>query len=421
MKILHISYQDDVPGANRAAYRLHTALQKIGLQSTFVTLNKLTDDITVIEKNRALRTYAALIIEACLERLLKRKNSPMFSFFLYTKIKLDIDFINSFDIVQLHWLGRATFDLKGLENFKGPVIWRLPDMHPFTGGCHYPGSCTQYMLGCQHCQYLRFPSSISYLFQKKHSLLRRIKNLHYVAPSRWLYECTVSALATQSAQTHHIATGVDTTKFKPINKADAISAIQQPHLLNKFVVLFGAISSTSDPRKGSAELLKALKLLKHDPSMDAFELVVFGASHDEELFQKFPNTTFLGIQNNESTMSEIYNICDVFVVPSLEENLPNTAIEALACGKPVVAFDIGGLPDIVNHKSNGYLAQPNSVKDLAEGIKWVRNNTKNEKLEDKARKQALNTCDETKISVEYKKLYTTLLSQCHNQENNNDL
>ena len=137
---------------------------------------------------------------------------------------------------------------------------------------------------------------------------------------------------------------------------------------NTIYITFGAISGTSVTRKGYSELVAALKKLDFD-----FSLLIFGSSSGE-IIQNIP-THFLGYINDDTTLNLIYNASDIFIVPSLAENLSNAIMESLSCGTPVVAFDIGGNSDMIEHKINGYLAKENDIDDLANGIKWVLENS----------------------------------------------
>jgi len=144
----------------------------------------------------------------------------------------------------------------------------------------------------------------------------------------------------------------------------------------KKYILFGAMNSTSDPRKGWDYLKKSLQKIdeKYSDLKNEVELLVFGSSYSEDV-EKLPfNVKFLGRFSDEIALSLIYNSADLFAAPSLEDNLPNTVLESLHCGTPVAAFDIGGMPDMIEHKNNGYLAELKNPTDLAEGILWSLNN-----------------------------------------------
>jgi len=133
------------------------------------------------------------------------------------------------------------------------------------------------------------------------------------------------------------------------------------------LVLFGAFGGTEDPRKGFTYLRDTFKLL---PDSSDIELVVFGSNQAEELDINLP-VHQIGRLQDVVSMVLLYSACDVFALPSLQDNLPNTLLESLACGTPCVAFDTGGISDIIQHQQNGYLATFKDTQDLANGIQWT--------------------------------------------------
>ena len=178
----------------------------------------------------------------------------------------------------------------------------------------------------------------------------------------------------------------------------------------KKLILFGAMSAVSDPRKGFQELTKAFKAI----SMDNIELVIFGSSKpDNPIDFGFP-AHYLGRFNDDISLRVLYSAADVMVTPSLQENLSNVVMESIACGTPVVAFNIGGNPDMIDHQKNGYLAKPYDTKDLAEGIKWILNYPYPDELRNNARQKVLENFEMTMVAEQYKSLYEGII----NHENN---
>jgi glycosyltransferase involved in cell wall biosynthesis len=160
--------------------------------------------------------------------------------------------------------------------------------------------------------------------------------------------------------------------YKPTNKGVARELLGLPH--DKQLILFGSLRTTSDRRKGFHLLQSALQDLSKTDWKDRLELVVFGYSQPENPPDLGFKIHYLGTLNDDLSLTLSYSAADVFVAPSMEDNLPNTVMESMACGTPSVAFKIGGMPDMIEHKKNGYLAQPYEVKDLAQGIVWVLEN-----------------------------------------------
>ena len=99
----------------------------------------------------------------------------------------------------------------------------------------------------------------------------------------------------------------------------------------------------------------------------------------------------------------IYNAADVFLLPSLSENLPNTIMEAMACGTPCVGFEVGGIPEMIDHKQNGYVARYKDAADLAEGIRYVLDNR--EELGRNAREKVMREYREEIVAKKYIEIY----------------
>jgi glycosyltransferase involved in cell wall biosynthesis len=194
---------------------------------------------------------------------------------------------------------------------------------------------------------------------------------------------------------------LDLNLYKPISKKSACHILNIPENNKHKHILFGAMSSTSNERKGFNQLVNTLSLMQEEN----FRLIVFGSEGYDQKDFGFP-TTYLGNLNDDETLVLAYSAADVMVLPSLQDNLPNTAVEAIACGTPVVAFNTGGLPDIVDHKENGYLAEAYNPKDLASGISWVLEDEERLKsLSENARDKALDTYALDKVAQQYIEYY----------------
>ena len=164
--------------------------------------------------------------------------------------------------------------------------------------------------------------------------------------------------------------------------------------------------SANDKHKGADLLVEALGIFGQS---DAAELVVFGNRAAGDLPDFKFKTTFLGTIVEEEKLAICYAAADVFVTPSIEDNLPNTVLESLACGTPVVAFTTGGIPDMVIHQHNGYLAQGASPEELAKGLDWVKNHANKMSLSEAARQTVLSTFSETVVAQQHIKLYQSIL------------
>ncbi|QLE51783.1 glycosyltransferase [Nostoc sp. C057] len=392
MKVLHLSTHDIGGGAARAAYRLHTGLQDIGLQSQMLVQEKSSNDKTVIApKIRLFQgiAKAKLTFESLpLKLYTQKKNTPFFIQWLPDRVIPKVAQINP-DIINLHWISGAFMQIETFSKLKRPLVWTLHDMWGFTGGCHVIGECDRYKVSCGACPQL---NSINEWDLSRWVWRRKVKawkniNLTLVSPSSWLAECARSSSLFQNLQIEVIPHGLDTQKYRPINQHFARETLKLPQ--DKKLILFGAIEATSDRNKGFHLLQPALQELSKAGWKDNFEVVIFGASQPENPPDLGFKTYYLGHLYDDLSLATIYSAADVMLVPSLQESFGQTASESLACGTPVVAFNSTGLKDIVDHQQNGYLANPYEVDDFAKGIAWILENEQRlEKLSFYARKKA---------------------------------
>ncbi|WP_297893756.1 glycosyltransferase [uncultured Desulfovibrio sp.] len=271
------------------------------------------------------------------------------------------------DIVHMHWAAASTIDFVSLRKISVPLVWTFHDVWPISGGCHCNMECTKWRVGCNKCPLLgaSFPGFdlAKLLWNYKHRAYRQV-NIEAICPSRWLADMTAASPLWRGKTVHHLGNAIDMRLFAPANKAEMRRLWGIPE--DKPVILFGATVSTI-PYKGFHLLLQALECLKKQGT-DA-HLVVFGenpAGND----LNFPSTS-VGFVHDPARLATLYAAADVFVIPSMQDNLPTTVLESSACGTPCVAFDIGGIPDMIIHNENGYLARKFDVVDLAHGIKLI--------------------------------------------------
>jgi glycosyltransferase involved in cell wall biosynthesis len=311
-------------------------------------------------------------------------------------------------LLHLHWLA----GLIDYASFFGtlpddyPIVWTLHDLLPMTGGCHYSAGCEAFVAGCGNCPQLsrRGERDLSQrYFQEKLSALRG-KNLHVVTPSRWLArEAGRSRMLSAARSVQVIPNGLDTAVFAP---SDRLSARRQLGLpADRVLVAFGA-ASVEVRRKGLAQILSALALL---PAELGIEGVVFG---EGALPSGAPPVHALGYVSDAARQALVYSAADIVAVPSLEDNLPQTGVEALACGVPVVGFDVGGIPDFVRPGQTGLLARPADAADLARQIAWLAEHG-HERLAmgHRAREVALREFGVQLQAQRYAALYATLLAE----------
>jgi glycosyltransferase involved in cell wall biosynthesis len=371
MKILHICSNDTSGGAARAAYRLHTGLRKSGIDSYMLVQDKKSDDPYVIGPKTSIQRGKAMVRKGLaslpLSMYPNRKKASWSYPWLPDNLHKTINDINP-DIVNLHWINNGFMNINNLPKINAPIVWTLHDMWPFTGGCHYAGDCKKYTEGCSNCPQLecKRKRDLSYKgFKKKQKIYSKV-DLNIVVLCKWMERCVKESILLSDTNITRIPNGLDSDMFRPIEKNIARDILGLPK--DRKIVLFGAMNSTSDKRKGFKYLKEALEYLSKKEK--DLLLVVFGSSHDKDI-EKLPfQTKFLGRLGDDQTLALAYSSANVFVAPSKEENLANTILESFACGTPCVSFDIGGFPDMIEHKVNGYLAKHFDIKDLASGIEY---------------------------------------------------
>ncbi len=378
-KVVHIQYSID--SAGRAAIRLQHAFNNVDVQSCIVSLQHSMHGNTSI---KYLGPNARLIsrVEDKIQAYLTKKCNKQLGTFSYPVLGNNVarlEEVKNADIIYIHWA------LKGLLNFRSvkqiaslnkPVIIFLHDMWNITGGCHHSFTCEKYKTeGCNDCP--MFPAVkkndlSAKEFRKKMQLYSKYNNLYFVSPSKWLYNCAKESLLTKNKPVFYIPNLIDNIIFKPADKTVARQILNID--VTETIIAFGAVSVNS-PYKGWVYLQKALELLKQDDTIKNISVLIFGSGYDKDIAASIPfKTKFMGFLQDEYSTALVYNAADVFIVPSLADNLPTTVQESLSCGTPVVGFQVGGIPDMISHKKNGYLAKYKDSGDIAEGIKFCINN-----------------------------------------------
>jgi glycosyltransferase involved in cell wall biosynthesis len=311
------------------------------------------------------------------------------------------------DILNLHWIAGFVDLGTFFDQVDVPVVWTLHDMNAFTGGCHYNVGCERYKSTCGACPQLGSDDDRDLsraIWQRKSGAYQSAIDagqLQIVAPSRWLASEARQSSLFDDVPVHVIPYGLDTTAFQPRETAGVREAIEIPD--HHRVLLFVA-QSTKNHRKGFNLLQEALQEL----SADAVTLVSIG-SHPLEA--DLPHVHLGSIQSN-LLLSVFYSLADVFVIPSRQDNLPNTVLESMACGTPVVGFGVGGVPDMVRPGETGWLAEPEDASALRQAIAGA--------LSDETERNRMADCcrqiveEEYTLDVQaraYKSLYESLLNR----------
>lgn len=415
MRILSLSSTDIDGGAAVAAFRLHKGLQSICVDSNMFVQSKAGKDKKVMTLYPGwMKQIISAMVKFDSVPLLaypKRKRTIFSPAILPNNLYAKVKTISP-DILNLHWITGGYMRIETLQKFKIPMVWTLHDMWPFTGGCHYDEECSKYTEICGRCPQLGSlrQKDLSYsVFARKMKAWQRL-DLTIVAPSRWLAECARSSTLFKNFPVEIIPYGLDTEIYKPIPKENAREVWGFPQ--DKKLILFGGVNAASDKRKGFQFLEPAIRELTNHGFVGKLEIVIFGSSAPDNPPDFGFKAHYMGHLHDDKHLATLYSAADLFIAPSLQDNLPNTVMESLSCGTPVVAFNIGGIPDMVEHRINGYLAKAQSTTDLACGIKWVlEGDNRSTALGDAGRKKAVKEYSLEVQARRYLDVYNELLSR----------
>lgn len=406
MNIIHISTSDKVGGAALAANRLNKAFNQTGKNSKMIVLTASTtnnDIITIAKRKKKYITKLKLVLTESLKRYLLKPNYTISlgwcGYDLYKRKE-----VVEADVIYIHWTGFGLLSIKGIAKIlelNKPTFIFMHDMWFITGGCHHSFECDAYKSHCIKCPKIEntlFKSIVSRTFSLKKEYCSKYKNLHIITPSNWLANCVRQSAIFNKNCISVIPNLIDTKLFKPIDRQVAREILNLP--TDKKIILFGAFGGKSDIYKGWNYLVSSITKLERDDIV----IALFGGniSDNDKQLLKFPIYS-LGYLHDEYSIMLLYNAANVFVTPSLAENFPNTILESLACGTPVVGFNVGGIPDLIKHKQTGYLANYKDEIDLANGINWVLDNN-NEQLKERLHQIVCDNYSPDKIIEKHEKL-----------------
>jgi glycosyltransferase involved in cell wall biosynthesis len=412
MKVVHLSTTDIIGGASRGAYWLHRALREIGVESLMLVDRKASDDDSVVEvaggARRILRAARARLDDLPLTRYRKTADSYWSVGWVPHRVERDVAALAP-DVVHLHWINNGYVPIDALPRLGRPLVWTLRDMWAFTGGCHYTAGCERYRSGCGACPQLNSDRTVDLSTRVFEAKTRRWQELDlFLVPiSRWLAERARSSPLFAETPMEVIPNGVDIARFSPRDRAQAKERFgvkpENP------LIVFGAVNPTADARKGFEPFREAVARLGGDGWSSRAEVIVFGAEGPPP--SDAPPMRFIGRLDNDDTLATLYSAADVTVAPSKQEAFGKTLIESFACATPVVAFRSGGPVDIVDHRHNGFLAEPFDSGALAEGIAWcLEAPERASQLGRHGRAKAETAYDIHVVAARYRDLYRRILN-----------
>lgn len=379
MKVLLVNTSESNGGAAIAASRILEALRDEGIDVTMMVCSPESHGEAVVSVGGRLQKQWCFIWERFviwINNRLSRKNLFKVSI---ADTGIDITKTKEFkqaDIINLHWVNQGMLSLRGIGKILRSgkqVVWTMHDMWPFTGICHYAYDCSGYENACGNCHFLHSPGRrdlSSLVFHRKKKMFSQANNLSFVAVSSWLADRARSSMLIKPFAVHVIPNVLPLDKFSIIDRSKARNDLG---IIEPYVISFGA-ARIDDPIKGFNYLTEALRLLLESGNFkrEEIRLLVFGNIRDASILEKVPVPySNLGYINDPGIMSQIYSASNTTVSSSLYETFGQTMIESMSCGSVPVSFNGSGQADIINHLSNGYLAERMSAKSLAEGIAWA--------------------------------------------------
>lgn len=415
MKVGLLNSFDSGGGAAIATYRLHCGLRSIGIDSNMMVMRKSLNDPSVIGADPSSLILKSIVhfarrrdwqvTQQCITRGNQFFSPARCPDFLAEKVRE----LNP-DLLHLFWVNSGFMRIETLPKFKRPLVWTLHDMWPFTGGCHYDGGCGRFKLSCGSCPVLESGTKhdLSWsIFNRKLKSWQGVPVV-VVATSHWLADMARASLLFRDRRIEVIPNGLDTEKYRPFDKEFAREVYGFPR--DKRLILFSAFSATTDKRKGGQFLLPALQELAQTHLGKEAELVILGASRPQDAPALGMKVHYMGHFHDEISQALLYSAVDVTVAPSMQENLSNAVMESLSCGTPVVAFNIGGMPDMVEHRASGYLAKPFASGDLMDGLIWtLEDSIRHSALSRRARASVLERYTLEKVANRYRELYQGVL------------
>jgi glycosyltransferase involved in cell wall biosynthesis len=410
MRVLIVNTSERTGGAAVAANRLMKALNNNGVKAKMLVRDKESDNLTVVGLPKSPMLHWHFLWERfVIFCRLHFSRKHLFEIDI-ANTGSDITKLREFqeaDVIHLHWINQGMLSLNSIHKILRsgkPVVWTMHDIWPATAICHLTLGCHYFINHCANCKYLPGgggSSDLSSRIWQKKQQIQADGNIYYVACSRWLESEAKASALLKGQKITSIPNPIDTHIYKKGNRQEARQRLGLP--LDKKLILF-ASQRVTNVNKGMSYLIDACRQLG-DLTKDLCEVVILGG-HAEEVLDQLPMKAHpLGYVNDEQRVIDVYNAADVFVLPSLSENLPNTIMEAMACGVPCVAFKVGGIPEEIDHLKNGYVAAYRDAADLAKGIAWVLQEADYESLSSQAIHKVTHCYSQQSVAVKYLDVY----------------
>ena len=423
MRVLIINTSEKTGGAAVASNRLMVALNNNGVKARMLVRDKQTDSITVSALKQSARLRWSFLWERlCVFFHLRFSRKGLFDIDI-ANAGVDVTATQAFqeaDVIHLEWTNQGMLSLKGLQKILAsgkPVVWTMHDAWAATAICHYTRGCVAFHSACRCCPLLPRGGGnhdLSARVWRRKQRTYRCGKMHMVCCSNWLAEQARQSALLKEHPIVSIPNPIDTHVFCQKDARAAKVALGLP--VDKQVILFVSQKITN-VRKGVSFFIEAIDRLvaKHSTLKSEAVVALLGGDAHEVAQQLAVEAYVLGYIGEEKRLVEVYNATDVFVIPSLEDNLPNTIMEAMACGVPCVGFDVGGIPEMIQHRCNGYVAQSANAEDLAEGIGWVLSHPDKQSLSAQALSYVSQHYSQHSVAMRYIEVYRDALAHKSHQ------
>lgn len=417
-KVLHLNASSG-GGAFVVAQRLHEALLASGeMDSAHLVYTGQPGNYTLWSDNSVKRAFSfGLHALEKLDFLRFEKSKALRFAFSHGLTGINLAGHKAFqeaDLIHIHWMNKGFLSLNGLEavlKSGKPVLWTCHDMWPFTGGCYHNRGCNNYQVACGNCQYLRQPkpNDLSHrVFLKKQQLNQNYSNLHYVTPSHWLADIGAQSGVGLRQKPQVIPNGIDTARFSPDATMQRSNA-ERRQQTGKLKLLFVA-SNLSNRYKGFRECCEIVRSATQQGI--ALDVTVVGGRQPLDVDVSGLPITFLPAVSSPEALIALYREHDVYLTTSLEENLPTTVIESIACGTPVLAYQVGGMGDIIREGKEGFLFPLQEIAAVAAKLGELNHASAETwtAMQEACRAKAVQVFDQHVITAAYLNTYKRLLA-----------
>ena len=380
MKILHISYSDNYGGANIAAKRIYNSIKKLNKNTEFLVIDKKFKDKKIInyKYNLAFSKKLRPYFEKIILKIFNIKGKASLNLFpsqIYKFINK-----NNYDIVNLHWINNEMMSINDIDAIKSKIYWTVHDFWPLSNIYHYPFNKKKNF----------FERNLSKSLTKFKLNKIKKKKINFIFPSKWIYNQLNQSFDLSREKTEMIRNPIDTNFWKPSKKQN-----------NQNIILFGAVDIHKDNRKGFKKFVNSINKIYKD--LIEYKIYFFGSNENFNTILNIPSKNFGYLQNLQ--LRNLYRKSSCYVVYSEKDNLPNTAIEALSCGVPVITVKNNGLKEIIKHKSNGYILKNFSSAELKRGLIWLSRNKKKKNFQQTIHNLIKKNFSYSVISKKYLKFY----------------